>query len=505
MCGVAAVSAAALTDAAGGAPDERDRLIDVERLRQVLEGATLIRRHGAAEIRVRRHDDDGQRRAGVANPAQQRQARLTGHPNVGHQHVRGFTAQRFQRGLRRFERTRRHAAIAQRALQHPADGGVVVDEPDTQSNGVHAGSPSGNNSVNTVRPDSLSNSMRPPLRETQLLRHRQAEAGAVRAAGDQRIENARAQLFRNARAVVLHLHDGHETVAGRSYADVGERAGAQHDPAAGAQRLHGVAGHVEQRLNHLIAIEGGVGQAGIVVALDVDRGSRLGPQQVIYVLADLVHVDRRLLRHALGARHGIDHGGQAVRLADDDSRVFLQRGALQLALEKLGGAAQAAERVFDLVGELADHQAAAVEARNQIVLARDALPLGGVGQLEEQVSAGDLAFERCDGDVERAGLAGRADRTDGELAVGDTLTAFERAAQNGGQATSVQQKIREGTAARLIEAEGQEVLCGYVGVDGAELGVQDDDARGERVEKIGRLEMRQRRGGVVLSGHGSLR
>ena len=116
--------------------------------------------------------------------------------------------------------------------------------------------------------------------------------------------------------------------------------------------------------------------------------------------------------------------GQAVRLADDDLRVFLQRGALQLALEQLGGAAQAAERVFDLVGELADHQAAAVEARDQIVLARDALPLGGVGQLEEEVSAGDLAFERCDGDVERAGLAGRARRADGELAVGDTLTAL---------------------------------------------------------------------------------
>ncbi len=160
-------------------------------------------------------------------------------------------------------------------------------------------------------------------------------------------------------------------------------------------------------------------------------GARLRAQQVIDVLADLVHVEQRLLRHALGSSHGVDQRGQAVRLTDDDLRVFLQRGALQLALEQLGGAAQAAERVFDLVGELPDHEPAAVQARDQVVLARDALPLGGIGELEQQVGAGDLALERSDGDVQRAGFARRAGGADGELAIGDALSGLERAPQDG--------------------------------------------------------------------------
>src|SRR5256885_4574121 len=40
--------------------------------------------------------------------------------------------------------------------------------------------------------------------------------------------------------------------------------------------------------------------------------------------------------------------------------------------------------VFDLVGQLLHHQAAAVEARQQVVLAGDALALRGVGELEQR-------------------------------------------------------------------------------------------------------------------------
>ena len=47
----------------------------------------------------------------------------------------------------------------------------------------------------------------------------------------------------------------------------------------------------------------------------------------------------------------IDQRLQPVRLADDHLRVFDQRRAIQLALEKLRGAADAAERILDLVGE----------------------------------------------------------------------------------------------------------------------------------------------------------
>ena len=140
----------------------------------------------------------------------------------------------------------------------------------------------------------------------------------------------------------------------------------------------------------------------------------------------------------------------------------------QLALEQLRRAAQAAERVFDLVRELPHHQAAAVEARQQIVLARDALALRGVGDLQQQLRAGEPAEGR-DGDIERAHLARRARRADRHLAIGDALAALQRAPQDAAQAFRVVQEVAEGAAARHLQAEGEQVLRGDVGVHRAQL------------------------------------
>ena len=152
---------------AGGAPHQGHRLIDVEGLGQVLERAALVGGHCVAQIRVRRHDDDRQRRARVADAAQQLQPRGARHADVGDQHVRGFAPQGLKRRLGRLERPRPHAVAAQRALQHPTNGGVVIDQPDPQCSTAHVSSPRGSSSVKTVRPGSLSNSMMPPLRVTR--------------------------------------------------------------------------------------------------------------------------------------------------------------------------------------------------------------------------------------------------------------------------------------------------------------------------------------------------
>ncbi len=156
-------------------------------------------------------------------------------------------------------------------------------------------------------------------------------------------------------------------------------------------RLQGIARHVEQRLDQLVAVEHGVRQARVVVALDDDAGGRLGAQQVVDVLAELVDVELRFCGARFGPEHGVDQRAEPVGLADDDARcIRLQVGVRQLALQQLRRAAQAAQRILDLVRELAHHQAAAVQLRQQVVLARDALPLRGVGELEQQVRAGDL-------------------------------------------------------------------------------------------------------------------
>ncbi len=114
----------------GCATHQVDGLIDVERLRQVFEGAALVRGDGAVEIRVRRHHDHRQLRLAVVNLGQQFEAAAAGHANVGDQHIGSIASQRRERRVGVIERGRRHASLAQRALEHPADGGIVVDEPD---------------------------------------------------------------------------------------------------------------------------------------------------------------------------------------------------------------------------------------------------------------------------------------------------------------------------------------------------------------------------------------
>ena len=82
-------------------------------------------------------------------------------------------------------------------------------------------------------------------------------------------------------------------------------------------------------------------------------------------------------------------------------RVYSRKRRIeQFALEQLRGAAQAAERIFDLVRELPDHQPAAAELRQQRVLAGQAPVLGDVFDFQQQPAAlhadadfGDRAIE----------------------------------------------------------------------------------------------------------------
>jgi len=62
--------------------------------------------------------------------------------------------------------------------------------------------------------------------------------------------------------------------------------------------------------------------------------------------------------------HPVHQRLQAVGLLDDDLRVLAQLRALELSLEQLRRAAQPAERVLDLVGEIAQQLAARLPARS---------------------------------------------------------------------------------------------------------------------------------------------
>ena len=181
-----------------------------------------------------------------------------------------------------------------------------------------------------------------------------------------------------------------------------------------------------------LRVDLGVRQRRIVVALDQHAGARFAAQQAVHVLADLVDVDERLLRRARRADHRIDQRRQAVRLADDDAGVLAQV-LVQLALEQLRGAAQTAERILDLVRELPNHLAARVEARHQLVLARDALALRRVGDFQQQVFALEFAVERRHRHVDDAMLAAQRAGHHRHLALGQRFSGVERAAHERAQ------------------------------------------------------------------------
>ncbi len=117
--------------------------------------------------------------------------------------------------------------------------------------------------------------------------------------------------------------------------------------------------------------------------------------------------------------------------------------------------------------------------------------------------SGDLAFERGDGYVERARLARRAQGPHGDFAIGNSFTSLQSTAQQDCETVGVLEKVAKRTAAGFFQAERKEVLRSHIGVNGAQLCVEHDDARGQRVQQIRWIEVRDGRGKSVLNSHGT--
>ncbi|MCY1446551.1 hypothetical protein D9M71_631290 [compost metagenome] len=114
-----------------GALDQRDGFVDVERLGQVFEGAALVGGHRAVQVGMRGHDDHRQARVQFADLCQQVEAAGAGHADVGNDHVRLLPAEAAEYAVGAIEAQRVHAFLLQGFLQYPADGAVVVDDPDS--------------------------------------------------------------------------------------------------------------------------------------------------------------------------------------------------------------------------------------------------------------------------------------------------------------------------------------------------------------------------------------
>ncbi len=146
-----------------GALDQRHGVVDVERLGQVFEGAALVGSHRAVQVGMRGHDDHRQARVLLADLREHVQAAEAGHADVGDDHIRLLAGEAGQHAVSAVEALRGHAFLLQGLFQDPADGAVVVDDPDVFASAHADVAPcsSGRKIENTVWPGWLSHSIRP--------------------------------------------------------------------------------------------------------------------------------------------------------------------------------------------------------------------------------------------------------------------------------------------------------------------------------------------------------
>ena len=130
------------------------------------------------------------------------------------------------------------------------------------------------------------------------------------------------------------------------------------------ERLGGVADDVEHRLDELLAVAAEVGHAGVVVAHHHEPARELGQEQA----RTRSHTSWMLTGHDVGRRCGVSRrsmSGCSRSASLMMTWVYSRAGRLELALEKLRRAADAAERVLDLVREVADQLAVASVAQQR--------------------------------------------------------------------------------------------------------------------------------------------
>ena len=110
--------------------DEIDCLVEVERFCQIFESPALKSRYGRIKIGIGGHDNDGQVRKTGPGRFQQMKAGCSRHANVGYQHLRDFFLKCRQNIIRIGKGSQRDIFTRERFFQYPANGIVVICNPD---------------------------------------------------------------------------------------------------------------------------------------------------------------------------------------------------------------------------------------------------------------------------------------------------------------------------------------------------------------------------------------
>ncbi len=238
-----------------------------------------------------------------------------------------------------------------------------------------------------------------------------------------------------------------------------------------------VARDVEDGLQQLLAVAGDVGQRGVVVAAHRDIVV-FGMDQAPHALEDLVDACQCRLHHAMRGEQALHQVLQAVGFLDDHLRVLFQRRAGEFAFQQLRRTADAAQRVLDLVGEVAHQFAVGLLLLGQLFFARGLQLLVDGTHLEQQARvAGDHRRDRAI-DMQ-LNIVGQLDQ---DVVAGMAPVVLQRVVQRGDQLRRLAHQPLQGVPEHLARARGKQVLRRRIEVADDQFGVDQNDRRGQQVQ-----------------------
>ena len=142
------------------------------------------------------------------------------------------------------------------------------------------------------------------------------------------------------------------------------------------------------------------------------------------------------------------------------------------------------------MGELPRHESVAFETGTQLVVAAETSARCSIGQFEQEAPRTGHVIYRTDDGIDDARLTRRADGTQTDFTFVDDLAPITGARQSSSEHLSVDEQFGERPTAGLVESHGQQALCRDVGVDDAEVRIEQHDACQQRIEQIRRVVMR---------------
>ncbi|MCY1532680.1 hypothetical protein D9M68_679630 [compost metagenome] len=207
------------------------------------------------------------------------------------------------------------------------------------------------------------------------LRQREPQAGAAIASRHKREKDAVLDRVWYARPVVDDMQFQCQAIALLAKRDLPTHTGLENDLRltrrdAFGQRLRRVVRDVEHGLDELLAVTAKLGNGSVVVAHHAQPLGELGQYERTHPLANLVNVHvTHHVRSAVRREQAINQRLQPISLVDDDLCVFDEFARIQLHLKQLRGSANPAQRILDLVREVANELLVGLGLVDQALLA----------------------------------------------------------------------------------------------------------------------------------------